>query len=353
MKHVAWILLWGALARPARAQDKHQTLEPGAVAPDFTLPGVDGKQYSLKDFAGSKWLLIMFTCNHCPTAIAYEGRIKKLVDDYKEKGVTLVAINPNSPAGLRLDELGYTDLGDTLEEMKLRAQDRKFNFVYLHDGDTQEVSKKYGPQATPHAFLFDPDRRLRYVGRIDDEEHESQVKVQDLRNALDALLVGKEPPVAKTKPAGCSTKWAEKSDSVKRYMDRLAAEPVTLENGESDPAPSLLKNEGAKLRLIYVWSTANESSTRQFAELVTMNRMYRNRKFEFISVCTDPPGKREEALALLKKEQASNRNVMSQGAGGPPLTILVAPGGETVFRKEGLMDPLEVRRTIVRALGPR
>jgi peroxiredoxin len=353
MKHVAWILIWGALACPARAQEKHPTLEPGAVAPDFTLPGVDGKRYSLKDFAGSKWLLIMFTCNHCPTAIAYEERIKKLVDDYKEKGVTLVAINPNSPAGLRLDELGYTDLGDTLEEMKLRARDRRFNFVYLHDGDTQEVSKKYGPQATPHAFLFDQDRRLRYVGRIDDQEHEAQVKVQDLRNALDALLAGKEPPVAKTKPDGCSTKWAEKSDSVKRYMDRLAAEPVSLESGESDPAPALLKNEGGKFRLIYIWSLANESSTRQFAELVTMNRMYRNRKFEFVAVCTDPPGKREEALAFLKKEQASNRNVMSQGAGAPPLTLVVAPGGETAFRKEGLIDPLEVRRAIVRALGPR
>ena len=142
-----------ALLLAFAVQQKVPTLEPGASAPDFDLPGVDGKRHALKDFAAAKLLLIVFTCNHCPTAIAYEGRIKKLVEDYKDKGVTLVAINPNSSAGLRLDELGYTDLGDSFEEMKIRARDAAFNFVYLHDGDTEEVSKKYGPQEIGRAHV--------------------------------------------------------------------------------------------------------------------------------------------------------------------------------------------------------
>src|SRR2546428_1761845 len=161
-----------ALLLTLAVQQKYPTLEPGASAPDFDLPGVDGKRRAVKDFADANLLLVVFTCNHCPTAIAYEGRIKKLVDDYKDKGVALVAINPNSPSGLRLDELGYTDLGDSFEEMKIRARDHAFNFPYLDDGDKQETARAYGCKVTPHAFVFDAERKLRYVGRIDDNERE-------------------------------------------------------------------------------------------------------------------------------------------------------------------------------------
>ena len=129
--------------------------------------------------------MVVFTCNHCPTAQAYEDRIKSLDHDYKDRGVALVAINPNSPESLRLDELGWTDLGDSLEEMKIRAKDQGFQFPYLYDGDTQKVSTAYGVLATPHVFIFDADRKLRYQGRIDNSDvHE--VTSQDARNAIDA-----------------------------------------------------------------------------------------------------------------------------------------------------------------------
>jgi thiol-disulfide isomerase/thioredoxin len=113
------------------------TLAIGSPAPDFSLPGVDGKTYSLKDFAAAKVLLVAFTSNHCPEAQAYEDRLIKLTNDYKDKGVAVVAINPNSPKGVRLDELGYTDLDDTFASMKIRAEYKKFNFPYLDDGETQ------------------------------------------------------------------------------------------------------------------------------------------------------------------------------------------------------------------------
>src|SRR5438445_6036107 len=144
------------------------TLPLGAAAPDFKLPGVDGRDYSLADFAQAKILVVLFTCNHCPTAQYYEPRVKQLASDYKDKGVALVAIMPNDPKSVRLDELGWTDLSDSFAEMKLRAQERGYNFPYLYDGDTEAVSRAYGPAATPHAFVFDAARKLRYVGAMHD-----------------------------------------------------------------------------------------------------------------------------------------------------------------------------------------
>jgi len=154
-----WLL--AAVIIPA-AESTVPTLELGATAPDFKLRGVDGKKYALKDFRKSPVLVVVFTCNHCPTAQYYEERLKKIVEDYKTKGVALVAISPNDPKSVRLDELGYTDLGDSFAEMRIRAKYKGFNFPYLYDGETEEVSRTYGPVATPHAFVFDRERKLRY-----------------------------------------------------------------------------------------------------------------------------------------------------------------------------------------------
>ena len=110
------------------------TIAIGTNAPDFKLPGTDGKIYSLASFAKAKILLIVFTCNHCPTAQAYEDRIIQLTNDYKSKAVQVVAISPNDPKAIRLDELGYSDMSDTFNEMKIRHKQKKYNFPYLYDG---------------------------------------------------------------------------------------------------------------------------------------------------------------------------------------------------------------------------
>src|SRR5436853_7105159 len=167
LKFLAAVVLFASFASAAT---NPPMLKIGAQAPDFKLPGVDGKIYSLKDFADAKILVIIFTCNHCPTAQAYEQRIIKMDEDYRDKGVKLVAISPNDPTAVRLDELGYTDLSDSFEEMKIRAKERGYKFPYLYDGETQSTAKAYGVVATPHVYIFDKDRVLRYVGRIDDSE---------------------------------------------------------------------------------------------------------------------------------------------------------------------------------------
>ena len=220
-----------AFAHLCAADFQPTTLPLGSPAPDFNLPGVDGHDHALKDFAQAKILVVVFTCNHCPTAQYYEERLKQLATDYKDRGVAVVAIMPNDPKSVRLDELGWTDLSDSFAEMKIRARDGQFNFPYLYDGDTEAVARAYGPVATPHVFVFDAARKLRYVGAIDDSERIEQVTKHYVRDALDALLAGQEPPVTKTKVVGCSIKWAGKAESVNAYMEKLAAEPVALAAG--------------------------------------------------------------------------------------------------------------------------
>jgi peroxiredoxin len=341
-----------------------QTMSIGAAAPDFNLPGVDGRDYSLKDFAEAKILVVIFTCNHCPTAQAYENRIIKLASDYKDKGVAVVAISPNDPKAVRLDELGYTDLSDSFDEMKLRAKEKKFPFPYLYDGDTQKTAIAYGVLATPHVFIFDQARKLRYVGRIDDSEVKT-IKSHDARIAIDALLSGKPVPVEKTRVFGCSTKWAEKQEDAKKALVKWDAEPVSLKPLDEAGVAKLAKNETKKLLLINVWATWCGPCVAELPEFVTMNRMYRRRPFEMVTISLDAPEKDEETLKVLREKHVAATNyrfgvkdrdrfadLLDKDWPGPvPYTLLIAPGGKILYRHGGSVEPLAVKQAIVSYLG--
>jgi peroxiredoxin len=347
---------------PTPPAGEHPTLAIGAAAPDFSLPATDGKTYSLASFKNARILVIVFTCNHCPTAQAYEDRIMQLTKDYGNKGVAVLAIMPNDPKSIRLDELGYTDMGDSFAEMKKRAAHKHFNFPYLYDGATENASRKYGPIATPHIFIFDRQRRLRYSGRIDDVEKPSKTPNSlDARNALEALLHNKEVPVTTTKVFGCSIKWEEKSDWIARAREEWAKEPVKLDTITEGGIKALLSNKSDKLLLINVWATWCGPCVAEFADFITMNRMYRRRDFEFISISADEPAKRAKALQFLKTQQASNTNYIfniddkyklieaidPKWPGALPYTILVEPGGKIVYAKEGPVDAATLKRAIV------
>jgi thiol-disulfide isomerase/thioredoxin len=341
-----------------------KTLPIGSPAPGFQLPGVDGKTHSLEDFAQAKVLVVIFTCNHCPTAQAYEGRIARLDADYRDKGVAIVAISPNDPAAVRLDELGYTDLGDSFEDMKIRARDHHFAYPYLYDGETQATAKAYGVLATPHVFIFDGERKLRYAGRFDDGEVKP-VKSHDAKNAVEALLAGKPVPVATTRVPGCSTKWAEKQADAQRSLNRWDAEPVSLEPIDLVGVAKLAKNDTKKLLLVNVWATWCGPCVAELPELVTMNRMYRGRNFQLVTISLDDLAKKDDASRVLTEKRVSATNMilsaddhdkfaeaLDQSWPGPvPYTLLIAPGGKIVYRKTGAIDPLEVKRAIVGYLG--
>ena len=355
-------LLFCCFTTTASPLDEHKTLEIGSAAPDFKLLGVDGKMYSLANFKNAKVLVIIFTCNHCPTSQAYEDRIKKIVTDYKDKGVQVVAISPNATEGLSLSELGYTDVSDTYEEMKYRAKDKEFNFPYLFDGETQATSEKYGPVATPHVFIFDKERKLRYQGRIDDVEKPTKTpNTQDTRAAIDDLLANREVAVKTTKVFGCSTKWKDKSEWVKKTAEEWAKRPVPLETIDEAGIKELLTNKTDKLRLINIWATWCGPCVTEFPEFVIINRMYNARDFEFISISADEPSKKEKVHNFLKEKQAANKNYIFTGdnkyklieavdpkwQGALPYTVLVEPGGKIVYAKQSTIDPLLMKKTIV------
>jgi thiol-disulfide isomerase/thioredoxin len=353
---------------PVFSQEKKpELLEINAQAPDFNLLGVDDKYYSLADFKDQELLVVIFTCNHCPTAQAYEDKIIKLVNDYQNKGVGFVAISPNDPDAISLAELGYTDLNDDLEAMKIRAKNKKFNFPYLYDGETQETSIAYGPAATPHVFIFDRNRRLKYSGRIDDTENPYlEPKQKDMEKALEALLQDKEPEVATTKTFGCSVKWSWQGDYAERLKKQWAEEEVALNNIDLEEVSHLMGNEGGeKLRLVNIWATWCGPCIVEFPDFVDINRMYRDRDFEFISLSADKMGNKEKALDFLKKKQASNTNYIFSGEniydlievvdkdwqGSLPYTSLIDPDGNVLYKVEGTIDPAALKTAIVNYLG--
>lgn len=347
------------------AEESIKPLEIGSAAPNFNLPGIDGKNYTLNNFNKAEILVVIFTANHCPTAQAYENRIMQLVADYEKKSVAVVCISSNSPEALRLDEMGYSDLGDTFEEMKIRAKDKGFNFPFLYDGDTQTVGKAYGAQATPHVFVFDKARELRYTGRFDDSEKPEKITSHDTRNAIDALLAGKPAPVAVTKSFGCSIKWASKKESAKKALEKWNAEPVTLEKIGLAGIKKLIQNDSENLRLLNVWATWCGPCVAEFPELIAINRMYRYREFEMVTLSADDPEIGDKVLKFLQKNHASGKNyhfelddvyklieaVDPDWQGALPYTLLIKPGGKISYKKQGMIDPLEVKKAIVEELG--
>jgi peroxiredoxin len=340
-----------------------ETLEIGRPAPDFSLPGVDGRIWSLRDFSEAEILVVVFMCNHCPTSQAYEDRIQQIVNDYSARGVALVGISPNDPLAVRLDELGYADLGDSFEEMKIRAEDKGFTFPYIYDGETQAVSQAYGCRTTPHVFVFDRGRKLRYVGRIDNNERTGKQTTHELRDALDALLAGKAVPVEKTGTFGCSIKWASKRAGAKASLERWAKEEVKLDTIDLDGIKKLLKNDTDNLRVVNFWRTRCGGCVAEFPDLVEIYRMYRKREFEMVTISVDIPAEKDKVIKFLTGEHASCTNYQVDVEnpydligkidwnGVLPSTLLIKPGGEVLERYEGEIDPLETKKAIVGYLG--
>ncbi len=177
----------------------HSTGLPlGSPAPDFSLPGIDGQVWTLSSFGDATALVVVFTCNHCPYAIAAEDRLIELQIAYQDRGVRFVLINPNDAS--RYEE-------DSFDRMIERARDKRFPFPYLYD-ESQNTARAYDAACTPDIFLFDQTRHLFYAGRIDDHwQDPTRVTRQDLRTAIDDLLAHRALSFQPIPSMGCSIKW--------------------------------------------------------------------------------------------------------------------------------------------------
>ncbi len=359
-----------------------KTLKLGDAAPDFRLLGIDGKMHTLADYKAAKVLMVVFLSNHCPYSHAAETRLIPLAREFAARGLEVVAINPNSPEGIRVDELGYSKYNDSYEEMKLYAKDAGFPFPYLYDGDTQVVAKAYGCLATPHVFLFDQERKLRYVGRVDDSRFADlqSVKSHDARNAIVELLAGKPVTTPTTKVMGCSTKWNSKRDDVAQAEAKWNAEPVTLGPIDAAGVAQLVRNDTNRLRLINVWATWCAPCVAEFPALVSFSRRFSSRDFELVTISMDDPKLEPQVKKFLERQHAvpsarlkrlltaegrETANFLYTGGStdalvsaldpewpGPlPHTIVVAPGGKIVYRHNGAIDPEHVKNTLIELLG--
>ncbi|MDQ8179578.1 redoxin domain-containing protein [Pelagicoccus sp. SDUM812005] len=364
-----------------------QTLEIGDKAPDFTLPGIDGRDYSLSDFAGPDILMVFFTSNHCPTSHAVEGRLQAMLEkiEREKRSFAFVAINPNHPEGMTPAELGFGKYTDSFEDMIPYAKEAGWTFPYLYDGDTQSTARAYGCLATPHVFIFDRHRTLQYKGRFDDSRipDPASVKSPDALNALDALFAGEPVPVPVTKPHGCSTKWREKKAKVRVAQERFekSASVVELDTLDAVGAAALRANGTDKYRMINLWATWCAPCVEEFPDLVSIQRQLGLRPFELITISLDEPKNEKRVQAFLERKYAGtppklkriavsegrkSNNYLYTGSGqdelaaaidpdwpGPlPHTVIVDPKGNIIYRHNGVIDREEAISVLIENLTP-
>lgn len=365
----------------AQAQKTNPTtLEIGSKAPGFKLKNVDGKMVALSDYADHEAVVVIFTCNHCPDARAARGRIKQLHADFKDKGVAVITISGNAAEAVRFDELGWSVYGDSFEEGVIVAREEGYEFPYLFDGDTQEVTAAYGARATPHAFVLDRDRVVRYTGRLDDMKRKpGKPERSYIHEAVEAVLAGKSPDPAVTRAIGCSIKWKSKGDQVAVVNAAWKALPERLEKMDVAEAKKLRQNQSGNLRLINFWSTSCAPCVAEFPMLVETYRRYQTRPFDLVTISLDPTEKSADVEKFLGKMQVSlsrhtkeslkvegrqSNNYIFSGrnpdplaeaidpewSGAMPYTVLLSGEGEIVWRHEGELDAITLRKAIIKEL---
>jgi len=349
------------LAIAGCSTQEHPKLAIGSQAPAFSLPGIDGKVHALGEYAGSPVLAVVFTCNHCPVSELYERRVNQLYEKYHDKGFALVAINPDSPKSVRLDEMGYTDADDSLGSMKARAEHRHLRYPYLSDGAAQTAAAQFGVTTTPQIFVFDRDRKLRYAGRIDDSQNEDRVTARDAQNAIDALLARQPVRVSTAQPFGCPVRFLSNASEVDAERAQIEAEPVTVLPIGADDLKKLRRNGTNKIMLVNFWATWCAPCIGEFPELQTTYRMYRGRGLEFVTVSANTPEQKAAVLSFLREYHATsvNRQFATDEAdalqaafdpltpGALPFTLLLAPNGDVLHQQLGEADIAALRRAIL------
>jgi peroxiredoxin len=354
------LLSIAAALNAACAAGDRPRLARGAAAPEFVLPGTDGRTHSLREYADRQALVVVFTGNSCPASQLYERRISRLVHDYGNRGVAVIAINPNKPSVLQPEDFAYSDAGESLPDMKSRAAHRQLPYDYLSDGETQALAKQFGVVSTPHVFVFDRARTLQYQGRIDDNLNAAAVVSSDARSAIEAVLAGRAPAVERTKVAGCAVKGLGANEPPP--VVQASAQPqVPLTMAGANELKQLRKNGTGKLLMVNFWATWCAPCAAEFPDLEATYRMYKGRQLEFVTVSVNDPAERGAVMDFLREQRASHDNRLFatsdvyglQAAFDPqmpaavPFTLVLAPNGDVVYQELGELTVLKLRRAIL------
>lgn len=350
-----------AFAPPLAAQTTHPMLAIGAPLPSFSLKGVDGKIYTPASFKDSKFLVVAFFSNHCPASQMFEGRFKQMVADYTRRGVAFAAIQPDGSAASAPSEHGFTDVIDDFAGMRERARFRKFTFPYLDDGELQKAANAFGPKSTPHVFIFDQDRKLRYEGRIENSLRPEKATTHEARDAIEALLAGRPVAVEHTPTFGCSIKWNDKAQLAEQERRDWAARPVKVETITTTQLTALRKTPPGKILIINLWATWCGPCKLELPAMVETYQWYSGRDVGLVTISVDDPASRASVQKFLETIHASATNYQVDTSdlfavqaafdpdwqSGVPYTIVLGPDGHVIYREEGEVDILKMRRAIL------
>jgi thiol-disulfide isomerase/thioredoxin len=332
-------------------------LSIGSTVPGFRLTDTDGVAHSPTDWKGRSAFVVAFLCNHCTESQVYEARLNKLVQEYSGKGVAVVAIQSSNPHAFREEELAWSDVGESLADMKERASFRKFRFPYLYDRDTGSTARAFGATVAPSVYIFDKEQTLRYSGRIDNDPADGPSTKHEAAEAIDALLAGNPVAVTTTTANGCPLRLgADKLFSMKDDDGQVDVSLATTEK-----LSSLRHNPTGKLLLVNFYATWCGPCVTEFPDLMETNRMYRGRRFSFTTISSNTPEEKTAVLKFLQKMHATTNNLLygsddvyaMQAAFDPdvgssvPVTVLISPDGKLLFDQQGEIDLMEIRRAIL------
>ena len=294
--------------------------------PDFELTSTSGKIYSRDDFDDKKLLAIVFLSNHCRVSQIFQNHIMQIKKLFAQESVSIIAVSPNYEDAILPDELAYSDLGDSFEEMKKRAYRKKYNFPYLYDGKDQAITKEIGVKITPTVFIYNQKRNLVYEGKIGNHETPNRLETSDLHHNLKENLVTASTKTKRTKVFGTSIKFKDDLPIAEKVHARNARETVKLTQANEKKLSFYLTHKTYKPKLFYVWQSEDKECRDNLVKLSSVYKIFRKRGLRVFTVCISNMDNFEKALDHLKQSQMSSMNFIVSGHEIGPLTK-VAPKG--------------------------